>query len=57
MDRPFDVAENGATTYAWRVFHWAFCKLPNVEVNRSKEGAAPSPQETCLRKAPDPMIG
>ncbi len=29
----------------------------NVEVNRSKDGAAPAPQETCLKKESVPTIG
>jgi hypothetical protein len=29
----------------------------NVEVNRSKEGAAPAPQEACPRKGSVPSIG
>ena len=29
----------------------------NVEVNRSKEGAAPAPHETCPRKGSDTTIG
>ena len=31
--------------------------MPNVEVNRSKEGAAPAPQETCLTQESVPTIG
>ena len=34
---------------------WA--ALSNVEVNRSKEGAAPAPQETCLTQESVPTIG
>jgi hypothetical protein len=30
--------------------------LPNVEVNRSKECAAPAPQESCLTKESVPTI-
>ena len=30
---------------------------PNVEVNRSKEGAAPAPQEACLTQESVPTIG
>ena len=30
---------------------------PNVEVNRSKEGAAPASQETCLTQESVPTIG
>src|ERR1017187_4212374 len=30
---------------------------PNVEVNRSKEGAAPAPQETCLMQESGPTLG
>jgi hypothetical protein len=29
----------------------------NVEVIRATDGAARAPHETCLRKAPDPLIG
>jgi hypothetical protein len=32
-------------------------RLPNVEVNRSKEGATPAPQETCLTRESVPTIG
>lgn len=32
-------------------------ELPNVELIRANEGAAPAPQETCLRRASDPSIG
>ena len=31
--------------------------LHNVEVNRSKKGAAPAPQETCLTRKSVPTIG
>ena len=31
--------------------------MHNVEVNRSKEGAAPAPQETCLTPESIPTIG
>jgi hypothetical protein len=31
--------------------------LPNVEVIRVNDGAARASHETCLRKAPDPVIG
>ena len=31
--------------------------MANVEVNRANEGAAPAPQETCLRRASVPTIG
>ena len=31
--------------------------MPNVEVNRSKEGTAPAPQETCLTQESVPTIG
>ena len=31
--------------------------MPNVEVNRSKEGAATAPQETCLTPESVPTIG
>jgi len=31
--------------------------MSNVEVNRSKEGAAPATQETCLTKESVPTIG
>jgi hypothetical protein len=31
--------------------------MPNVEVNRSKEGAAPAPQEMCLTQESVPTIG
>jgi len=31
--------------------------MANVEMIRANDGAARAPQETCLRKAPDPMIG
>jgi hypothetical protein len=30
--------------------------MPNVEVNRTNEGAAPAPQEACPRKGSVPMI-
>jgi hypothetical protein len=30
---------------------------PNVEVIRANEGAAPAPQEACLRQASDPVSG
>jgi hypothetical protein len=29
----------------------------NVEVNRSKEGVAPAPQETCLTRESVPTVG
>jgi hypothetical protein len=29
----------------------------NVEVTRANDGAAPAPQETCLRQASGPVIG
>ena len=31
--------------------------VPNVEVIRPKDGAAPAPQEACRTKGSDPMIG
>ena len=31
--------------------------LPNVEVNRSKDGAAPAPQEPRLKQESVPMTG
>jgi hypothetical protein len=31
--------------------------LPNVEVIRDNDGAARASHETCLRQAPDTMIG
>ena len=30
---------------------------PNVELIRANDGAARAPHETCLRQAPDPVIG
>jgi len=40
---------------------WSFIGVseasPNVEVSRSKEGAAPAPQETCLTPESVPTIG
>jgi hypothetical protein len=41
-----------ASFFLSSIFIW-----PNVEVNRSKEGAAPAPQETCLTKESVPTIG
>jgi hypothetical protein len=32
-------------------------KVQNVEIIRDDEGAARASHETCLRKAPDTMIG
>ncbi len=38
-------------------FSFLLISPPNVEVNRSKEGAAPAPQETCLTQESVPTIG
>src|ERR1039457_6651290 len=31
--------------------------VPNVLMNRANDGAAPAPQETCLRQASVPVVG
>ena len=40
-----------------RSANMTFISQPNVDMNRAKDGAAPAPQETCLTKAPVPVIG